>query len=259
LVLNACQTGNDTAEADKKDSATALRTILLASDISCGQNADCESTVCASGQCVALGDATHAWMEMRISDAAMAVLESHPKQADQLFNTLLPELLAGDEYVQARVIGFLGRIPKKQSVPSLLPMLTSDVELVRVRARLALANLQHPPSFMPTLELLNHTSEAVVLNAIGAIAAYGKHKIHGDKATTQLAGLLNHENHRIQHRAITVLRNLALPRSKILAALTELLKREGDAALHYDAFEALVSLAPGRFDAASSDLKKNKL
>lgn len=239
FVVAACQPNSNSQKTPDESVETRLRAMISASETQCSQNSDCSSDVCASAQCVALAEATHTWMEARIAKATVALLKQHPAQSSMLFKTLLPELLTGDEYVQARVIGFLGHVPENESIQLLKPMLQSNVELVRTRTRLALAALKHDASFAHAVKLLGHSSEAVVLRSIEAIAAYGKHNIHGSATVNQLVTFLNHDNHRIQHRVITVIRQFKLSNPAILDGLNDLLKKEGDAALQYDAYEAL--------------------
>jgi hypothetical protein len=64
--------------------------------------------------------------------------------------------------------------------------------------------------------------------------------------------MLRHPDHYVRHRAIQLAARLGEPSPQILDELIELLKQSGDGSLHYDAFRALVSLAPERYDSAAA-------
>lgn len=247
LLAASCNHENAPGPSAEVSLETRLSSMMSNTTDQCLQGADCDSTICSIGYCVTLPGATQVWMEATIADRVGDLLNEQPDLISTL-NIEIDKLMKEDQYVQARVAGFLGALDRSEFKERLITLSQAPLQRVSTRAIVALGKMGQIAFFSNLLALTRHRSRALALSAIDALLSYARLPATQDKAVAALIELLEHDDHQVRKRAIVLLGQSGIRNETVIAGLEDLIQRPGDGFLRFDIFEAIVTLAPERFD-----------
>ncbi|HIN84880.1 MAG TPA: hypothetical protein EYN06_00255 [Myxococcales bacterium] len=247
LLVASCNNAKTPEASTTVSPETRLSSMMSSTAEQCSKGSDCDSTICSIGYCVTLPGATQEWMEATLAARVGELLNAHP----ELISTLkieIDKLVKEDQYVQARVAGFLGALARSEFKEILVTLSQDPLKRVSTRAIVALGRMGQIDFFSKVLALTSHRSRALALSAIDSLLSYARLPATQDKAVAALIELLEHDDHQIRRRAVVLLGQSGIKNETVIAGLEALIQRPGDGFLRFDTFEAIVTLAPERFD-----------
>jgi hypothetical protein len=254
LVTVCCTSEGDKEKAAELSPKAQLLSILNQTGTQCKAPSGCASQICSMDFCVTLPSATQVWMEERIAGRVNELLAADPT-LNSVLREQLGKLAEEDRYIQSRIAGFLGALGHSDFIEMLLKLSREEVELVRTRAVVALGRMGHPATFPELLVLLSHPSRPLALLAMDAMVSYTKLPASREPALDALLLQLTAEDHYKRLRAILALKASGIQNDRVVTGLSALIQQPGNGFLRYDAFDALVSLAPERFELAAALLR----
>lgn len=223
------------AEVNAKPALERIEEALLSAGNECDSSADCASGVCQMALCRSLVDSDQAWMEHAVADRIKEYLEREPAAAAAFFDERLVSLSQDDPFFRGRLIGFLGHLGDARAIPVLRRWSEEENERVAVLAVLARVRLRDNVAYAAGLELLQHRSEAVRLDALDALAPV----LVEAGAVDRVVSLLQSDDYRLRQRAVNVLGAVEPLPEAARAVLESMLQHSSDGFLRGDVLRAL--------------------